>query len=376
MKHIVLMSVFSLLFTIQTFAANRLKPYDDYILQYGEIALRQQQKYGIPASITLAQGLLESGAGKSEMALESNNHFGIKCHNNWDGETVTYFDDGVNSCFRKYKQVEDSYEDHSKFLVNGARYRGLFMLEPHDYEGWAKGLQKAGYATDPNYAEKLIKIIKTYELEKISAKTIKKHVTAEEKEPKKQKKQRERKVRVKDVKERVDTTKKEPLFTEDLLRNAKDYHGIVLRNEGSAINPVATHVINYVATTPCVTAKFGDSFGSLSEEFGISARSIIKCNDFPENYKLTPGEVVYLDKKNTWWDGEKPYHMVKDGETMLIIAQKYALQLKALYKLNDMNISDKPVAGQRIKLRNPDQMSNFVRIMNDSYMKTDTTTTK
>lgn len=370
------MSVFSLLFTIQTFAANRLKPYDDYILKYGEIALEQQKKYGIPASITLAQGLLESGAGKSEMALESNNHFGIKCHNNWDGETVTYFDDGVNSCFRKYKQVEDSYDDHSKFLVNGARYRGLFKLDPDDYEGWANGLKKAGYATDPNYAEKLIKIIKTYELDKISAKTLKKHVPAEEKTSKKQKKQRERKVRVKDVKERRDTTTKQPLFTEDLLRNAKDYHGIVLRNEESTINPVATHVINYVATTPCVTARFGDSFGSLSEEFGISARTIRKCNDFHENYKLTPGEIVYLDKKNTWWDGEKPYHIVKQGETMLMIAQQYALQLKALYKLNEMNTSDKPVSGQRIKLRNPDQMSNFVRIMNDSYMKTDTTTTK
>ncbi len=373
MKFRLLLICFTVFFTGQILAQNKLKPYEEYIDKYAGIALDQQKKHGIPASITLAQGLLESGAGKSEMAVTSNNHFGIKCHNNWKGETVTYFDDGVNSCFRKYKRVDESYEDHSLFLTSGARYRFLFHLDINDYKGWATGLQKAGYATDRAYAEKLIRIIETYQLDEITRKGSYKRVKVEEEKPAKTKKVRTKKTyKLKDAKERIDTTSANTLMTEDLIKKARDYHGMDAYS-GTTINALSTHVIQYIGTTPCIISAFGDSYASIAEEFGVSKRSIIKNNDFDQNHVLTPGEIVYLDRKTTWWEGENPTHIVKTGDTMFSISQKYALQLKALYKLNEMKPTDTIKPGQRIKLRNPEQMSEFVKAMNESLIKADTT---
>lgn len=372
---ILLVFLFSILLSGAS-AQNRLIPYEEYIAEYSDIALQQQKRHGIPASITLAQGILESGAGKSDFAIESNNHFGIKCHNNWNGKTMTYFDDGVNSCFRKYNKASESYEDHSEFLVQGSRYRFLFQLDISDYKGWANGLQKSGYATDRSYADKLIRIIETYDLNNLTERGDKKSVNREEKQKKeKRRARRERKVNVKNVKEQDENSITEPVFTEDVIRNARDYHGMENQSDGSTINPLSTHIVQYVGTTPCIIAKYGDSFASIAEEFGLNARGIIKNNDFPERYILIPGELVYLDKKTTWWEGENPTHIVIKGETMLMISQKYGLQLKALYKLNDMKVNEEIHAGQRIKLRNPEQMSEFVRAMNESLIKADTTKT-
>ena len=142
----------------------KLTSYQKYISKYSDLAIQHQKKYRIPASITLAQGLLESGAGQSDLARRSNNHFGIKCHSDWRGGRVYHDDDLRGECFRKYKRVEDSYDDHSRFLAERSRYERLFKLNIKDYKGWAKGLQKCGYATDRAYANKLIKVIEDYEL--------------------------------------------------------------------------------------------------------------------------------------------------------------------------------------------------------------------
>lgn len=159
--------IFCLLFFITTFAEaatqRKVPSYEKYIKTYSDLAVQHQKKYKIPASITLAQGLLESGAGQSDLARRSNNHFGIKCHSDWRGGRVYHDDDLRGECFRKYKRVEDSYEDHSKFLLR-SRYERLFDLKITDYKGWARGLQKCGYATDRAYANKLIKVIEDYEL--------------------------------------------------------------------------------------------------------------------------------------------------------------------------------------------------------------------
>lgn len=152
--------------TVSTSAQKRNKVYEDYIHKYRGIAVDEMKHYRIPASITLAQGLLESGAGKSELARKSNNHFGIKCGGSWDGRSVRHDDDARNECFRAYKHPKDSYRDHSKFLRSGARYAFLFRLKITDYKGWARGLKKAGYATDPQYANRLINIIELYDLDK------------------------------------------------------------------------------------------------------------------------------------------------------------------------------------------------------------------
>ena len=147
-------------------AQRRQTSYNNYIKQYAPLAVQQMKQHNVPASITLAQGLLESGAGLSKLALESNNHFGIKCGVGWRGRSVRANDDAPNECFRAYRKVEDSYQDHSLFLVGNQRYSSLFSLKKTDYKGWAKGLKKAGYATDPSYANKLITIIETYDLYK------------------------------------------------------------------------------------------------------------------------------------------------------------------------------------------------------------------
>lgn len=356
-------------------AQNRLKPYEEYIAQYAEIAREQQDKHGIPASITLAQGLLESGAGKSELAKASNNHFGIKCHNNWKGETSYAFDDGQNSCFRKYDKVSESYEDHSQFLVSGARYRFLFDLKVSDYKEWARGLQKAGYATDPQYAEKLIRIIETYDLDQYTKGTIKKGKEPKASESKKERAQKERaikKARTAKVSDLPDSTM---LQSSNLLARAKDYHSMEREASSNRINPLSTHQIDYEGTTPYITIKFGDSFKAIGEEFGLTANRLRKLNDMDASYKLKQGERLYLDSKTSWWEGENPTHIVKEGETMFNIAQMYAMKLEALYKLNDMKRGTEIKPGQRIKLRNPEQMSNFVRSVNIILNTPDTTQT-
>ena len=151
-------------------AQTRNKQYESYIKQYRKLAVEEMKKYRIPASITLAQGLLESGAGQSVLARKSNNHFGIKCGGDWTGKTVSHDDDARGECFRAYKHPKQSYEDHSKFLAGRPRYASLFRLKITDYKGWAKGLKKAGYATNPRYAEQLIDIIELYDLDKYDTK--------------------------------------------------------------------------------------------------------------------------------------------------------------------------------------------------------------
>ena len=141
--------------------------YQQYFNQYKDVAIEQMQRYNIPASITLAQGVFESGAGRSELAVRGNNHFGIKC-NGWTGRKTYHDDDEDNECFRAYDSAYESYEDHSRFLVNSPRYRQLFSLKKTDYKGWAKGLKAAGYATNPQYANKLIEIIQLYKLRRTS----------------------------------------------------------------------------------------------------------------------------------------------------------------------------------------------------------------
>lgn len=367
MKLRILLSFFLLANIGVLMAQNRLKPYEEYIDTYADLAREQQEKHGIPASITLAQGLLESGAGKSELALASNNHFGIKCHNNWKGESVTYFDDGRNSCFRKYDKVSESYTDHSLFLVNGARYRFLFELDITDYTGWARGLQKAGYATDRQYADKLIRVIETYDLNQYTKGPVKKRGKTATASTAKSRREAAKAAKVartsktdRTSKRTADTT----IFTSDIIRQAQDYHAMGPVTDKPGINPLATHVIDYVGTTPYIRVKYGDSFAAIAEEFGLSVRRLRSINDLPADHTLIPGEILYLDSKTTWWEGENPSHIATEGETMHQIAQRYALKLKALYQLNDLAPGTPIKAGQRILLRNPEKMSSFVRTIN------------
>ena len=279
-------------FTVSSFAqAKRYKTYEDYIDTYKHIAIDHMKKYKIPASITLAQGLLESGAGKSSLTQSSNNHFGIKCHNDWTGGRVYKADDGPNDCFRKYKKAEDSFDDHSRFLTR-ARYKNLFSLDITDYRGWAKGLQQAGYATDKAYANKLIKLIEDYELY-----------------------QHDRKGKGKDKQ------KDENVYTPTRLNKHIPYK---------------THNLIYVI------AQDGDTYEAIAAEFDFKPKNLYKYNEVPEGFPIKAGDLVYFEKKKS--KADKPYydHTVQVGESM---------QVKNLYKMNKKDFEYVPVEGDVLKLR-------------------------
>lgn len=279
----------------QATGQHKLSSYHKYIKTYGTLAVKQQEKYRIPASITLAQGLLESGAGQSDLARRSNNHFGIKCHE-WKGARVYHNDDLKGECFRKYSTVEQSYTDHSRFLAERPRYSHLFDLRITDYKGWAKGLQKCGYATDRSYANKLIKVIEDYELYQYD--------------------------RMKVVKK---TTKRTlPARTYQVYRT----NGLIY-----------------------VYAKDNDSFEQIAASLGFSHRQLKKFNEVPEDFPLEKGDIVYLEKKKK--KADKPYydHVVQMGESMHSIAQKYGIQIKSLYKMNKKSADYIPLEGDVLKLR-------------------------
>ena len=275
-------------------AQTRNKQYESYIKQYRDLAVKEMKKYRIPASITLAQGLLESGAGQSTLARKSNNHFGIKCGSDWRGKTVSHDDDARGECFRAYKHPKQSYEDHSKFLANRPRYASLFKLDITDYKGWARGLKKAGYATNPRYAEQLIGIIELYDLHKY-----------------------DRKGGLKWMKENP--------------------------------NPHQTYIANGLVY---IVVRAGDSWKSISKELDISQKKLRKYNDLYKGYALQVGDILYLEKKNRKADKEHIVHVLRAGESMYSVSQKYGIRLKNLYKLNKMDEDDPaPEVGTILRLR-------------------------
>ena len=265
---------------------------EKYVMQYSVIAVEQMERHGIPASITLAQGLLESGAGKSKLATEANNHFGIKADSRWSGSTYSHLDNGNWHKFRVYKSAEKSYEDHSLFLVGNSRYSALFKLDRTDYKGWARGLKNAYYAEDREYDKKLIGIIERYGLHKYD------NYTVADARKNRQKADNEEK--------RVADTPKEILMANGL---------------------------------PYVIANAGDTYETLSAQTGISKRRIRKYNELYKEYSFKEGDIVYLKSKNNKAVKGYDFHTTKNGESLYSISQMYGIKLKAIYKMNPQYIS-------------------------------------
>ncbi|MDR1585289.1 MAG: glucosaminidase domain-containing protein [Prevotellaceae bacterium] len=316
---VLLISAFVLSFTL-SYSQSKNKAYNDYIQKYHSVAQRQQSEYGIPSSIILAQGLLESNAGASYLAVNANNHFGIKCHN-WTGATEYRDDDAKNECFRKYKHALDSYEDHSQFLIARPRYAALFKLKPSDYEGWAHGLKKAGYATDPAYAFKLISIIDTYDLHQYDLKKTDRKKETDQKRQKEQKQQRQQ---------------KEPSYEKFVM---------------GYVDAEAKHNVYYNNNIRCVLAVAGDTYGSIADEFKLSEKRIRSYNDVNTSAQLKAGDWVYVRPKKKKAAKKHHTHTVQTGESMYSIAQYYGVRLESLYKLNEMPYSAGAQAGQELKLR-------------------------
>ena len=293
-RYIVVFAVF----VVSVFAAvgaAAQDPYHDYIAEYSGLAVEQQALHGIPASVTLAQGLLESAAGRSSLAVRGNNHFGIKCHSEWRGDTLLRNDDAADECFRSYETAVESFEDHSRFLLR-KRYAPLFDLDITDYAGWANGLRSCGYATDPNYASRLITIIERYALY---------------------------------------------LFDTDEGRNAED-NARFIQEMLSKSHPVRrSRGLHYIIAAP------GDTYKEIAREFDIPEKTLRKYNDATRN-RIKDWEEVYLEEKHDKAPDGVDSATIGDGESIHSLAQRFGMKLATLRSLNP-GAHDRP--GTCLRLR-------------------------
>ncbi len=304
-----------------------------YIEKYKDIAIQEMKRTGIPASITLAQGIHESGIGNSYLAKNTNNHFGIKCHEKWTGKTFRYTDDAPNECFRVYDKVEDSYIDHSEFLKNRPRYAGLFQLDINDYKAWAYGLKKAGYATNPKYPEILIKTIEDNELYKYDnaneelatdEEGIEKDIQSEIEEIDIFKENADKKKTDRDA---IDKTIKQPL-----LHTAKSSKKISLINKRKAVKVTKNETLDI-----------------LSNKLQIDKNDLLAYNDLVDASKIKEGQYLFIQKKRKK-NKEKKY-TVRTTDNMWLIAQKKGVQLAVLLKRNKLTTGEEPAVKETIYLK-------------------------
>ncbi len=276
----------------------------DYVETWSQVAIEQMYEYRIPASITLAQGILESGSGNSELAKKGNNHFGIKCHE-WKGKKIYIDDDKKNECFRSYKSAEESFYDHSAFLTSHGRYGFLFDFELEDYKSWAKGLKQAGYATNPKYSRLLIDLIEDLNLSRFD----------------------------RDVEPAL--LPEPSIVAENAIKTSN--HQVRLHKNG----------VKYVV------AKKGDTFYSLSKEFGLNLSQLYRYNDFAQTKDvLEVGDVVYVQPKKRRNIFKKEEIVLNEDLTAVEVAQKYAVNIRSLKRLNKLSDSDVLIAkGKKVTLQ-------------------------
>ena len=287
-----------------------------YVTTYAQIAVDEMNRSGIPASITLAQGILESGDGQSDLARKSKNHFGIKCHNDWTGERVYHDDDEKDECFRKYKNVRFSFEDHTDFLVRGSRYDFLFDLDLSDYKGWAKGLKKAGYATSPSYADRLIKIIEAAELyayDDLQVNTLQVSV-------------------------------RNALYDKGSEVNQRNR---VVR--GNKKKFVIHRVKHLTGISPFIELKSVESIEAVADSMQMRLAVLLDINDATWETIFQAGDRVYVDYKKS--NAQQKWMKVVFGQDMRRISQAYGIKLKKLYKYNNYEVGQQPKVGEQLRLK-------------------------
>ncbi len=288
---------------------------EDYIARYKHIAIAEMRESGIPASIKLAQAILESGFGNSELAVNANNHFGIKCHG-WPGASYFYTDDEPDECFRKYANPMYSFFDHTKFLTTRPRYAFLFDYDPDDYKSWARGLRRAGYATNPQYANLLIRLIEQHSLYRFDRKALdRNYMLADDYSE----------VRRKDPAEAGDLRDR-MVQRDELQRKVRTYNRI-----------------KYVVARP------GDTPQTLAREFDTRPGRIIRYNDWNDEFQPPPGHRIYLQPKRR--KGPIRHHVVQEGETMADISHEYGIRKENLYRRNAMSREEEPEPGEKLRLR-------------------------
>jgi len=290
----------------------------NYINQYKDLAIEEMQRTGVPASIKLAQGIHETTAGTSILVLKSNNHFGIKCKSEWRGEFVRHDDDARGECFRKYSSPEDSYRDHSDFLKSSPRYATLFNMNPTDYKSWAYGLKQAGYATNPDYPEILIKLIEEYNLQDYTL------------------------IALGNAKPSLEITRPS-VAKEKTADENKNTEPIIQQPQ----YPEGNFIINL---TKVVYVKKGTSYLAIANQYNIDLSRIFEFNDIPRSEVSEKDQLIYLQRKRKI--GNNEFHIVQAGESLSDIAQNEAIRLESLLELNWLKSGDKPAVGEQLSLHN------------------------
>lgn len=293
-----------------------------YIETYKDLAMSEMIRTGVPAAITLAQGIHESGAGMSNLVLSSNNHFGIKCKSNWTGETVRHDDDAKGECFRKYPRPEDSFRDHSDFLRSGQRYAFLFQLDPADYTGWANGLKQAGYATNPKYPQVLIKLVEDYNLQQYTLLALGRQPAVGG-----------------NVVAATDTARQTippAIKTEETMPAAKPRPQY----------PEGAFTIN---ETKVVFIKKGTSYLAVAKQYDVDLSKLFEFNEIPRSEETDDDQLVYLQRKRK--TGADEYHTVMPGETLHDIAQQQGIRIESLMEFNWLKEGERPAPGERLNLK-------------------------
>jgi len=296
-----------------------------YIARYKDLAITEMKRTGIPAAITLAQGIHETEAGTSVLVKKSNNHFGIKCKDNWTGQSVSHDDDARGECFRRYSAAEESYKDHSDFLRTRPNYASLFKLDPTDYEAWAYGLKKAGYATNPKYAQVLIKLIRDYNLQDYTLIALGK------------------------MKKEGDDFAKNDLPTEQTADASKK----VMVDEGKSTT--LSPAINYpngefkINETRVIYIQEGTSYLSIAQRYEIPLARLFEFNDLKPQEIAADDQLVFIQRKRKTGDHE--YHVVQPGENTYTIAQTEAIRFESLLGYNNLGANMQPAVGETLNLR-------------------------
>jgi LysM repeat protein len=335
---------------ILVFSALAVKAQDqqvilDYIQNYKELAIAEMQRTGVPASIKLAQGIHETMAGTSVLVRKSNNHFGIKCKANWKGESVSHDDDARGECFRKYESSDLSYRDHSDFLKNGQRYAFLFKLDPEDYAGWANGLKKAGYATNPKYPQIIIRLIKDYNLQDYTLIALGK------------------------------MQEKEIIYANNNEQTEMKPVAAVLRTSGDLENADENLVANFpsgefkINDVKVIYAKSGTSFLSIAQQYDVSLAKLFDYNDMEEAEVLERDQLIYLQRKRK--TGDKEHHVVQQGESLHDIAQAEGVRLSSLLEFNQLDASFRPLAGSTLNLKSNAPSKLLASKQNDNFHHND-----
>ncbi|MBQ1253591.1 MAG: glucosaminidase domain-containing protein [Alistipes sp.] len=332
-KYSIIATIFSLLMLLTHASAQTRQTKEEYIDRYKHIAIDHMERYGIPASITMAQGILESDSGNSNLARRSNNHFGIKCKKDWKGDRVYHNDDAPNECFRKYDSVEESYLDHAEFLDKSPRYDSLFAYSASDYKSWARGLKAAGYATAKDYAQRLVKLIEDNKLYLLDQEDGAKLYAARNK-----------------GEQHINHD-----FTSQSSVNTPTTHqGRIDPNQYRVAERTYKGYSVYTNNrTGMLIARTNDKFADIARTFVISERLLRQYNEIDPKSTADPiaGEMIYIERKQTKWHGEQSHHTVRKSETLTSIAQLYGIRQRSLIRMNKLKRNSTLTEGEQIRLK-------------------------